>query len=59
MHPEQSCVTGFYQRNARRGVGSRAGLFTAIREQLGLKLDAAHIPTDVFVIDAATRPTQN
>ncbi|MFZ0339561.1 MAG: TIGR03435 family protein [Terracidiphilus sp.] len=35
------------------------GLFTAVREQLGLKLEAARIPADVFVIDAATRPTQN
>ncbi len=35
------------------------GLFTAVREQLGLKLEAARIPTDVLVIDAATQPTQN
>lgn len=35
------------------------GLFTAVREQLGLKLEAARIPADVFVIDSATRPTQN
>jgi uncharacterized protein (TIGR03435 family) len=35
------------------------GLFTAVQEQLGLKLEAARAPTDVFVIDAATRPTQN
>jgi uncharacterized protein (TIGR03435 family) len=35
------------------------GLFTAVQEQLGLKLEAARIPADVFVIDAATRPTQN
>ena len=35
------------------------GLFTAVQEQLGLKLEATHAPTDVFVIDAATRPTQN
>ncbi len=34
-------------------------LFTAVQEQLGLKLEATHAPTDVFVIDAATRPTQN
>jgi uncharacterized protein (TIGR03435 family) len=34
-------------------------LFTAVREQLGLNLEAARIPADVFVIDAATRPTQN
>jgi uncharacterized protein (TIGR03435 family) len=35
------------------------GLFTAVQEQLGLKLEATHAPTDVFVIDVATRPTQN
>lgn len=34
-------------------------LFTAVQEQLGLKLEAARTPTDVFVIDAATRPTRN
>ncbi len=35
------------------------GLFTAVQEQLGLKLAAMRAPTDVFVIDAVTRPTQN
>ncbi|MGD0798053.1 MAG: TIGR03435 family protein [Acidobacteriaceae bacterium] len=35
------------------------GLFTAVQEQLGLKLEAVHAATDVFVIDAATRPTQD
>jgi uncharacterized protein (TIGR03435 family) len=35
------------------------GLFTAVQEQLGLKLAAMHLPTDVLVIEAATRPTQN
>jgi uncharacterized protein (TIGR03435 family) len=34
-------------------------LFTAVQEQLGLKLVATRAPTDVFVIDAATRPTAN
>jgi uncharacterized protein (TIGR03435 family) len=34
-------------------------LFTAVQEQLGLKLVATHAPTDVFVIDAVTRPTPN
>jgi len=35
------------------------GLFTAVQEQLGLKLEAKRAPTDVLVIDAATRPTQD
>lgn len=35
------------------------GLFTAVQEQLGLKLEATRAPTDVFVIDSASRPTQN
>lgn len=34
-------------------------LFTAIREQLGLKLDAARGPVDVLVIDSAERPTDD
>jgi len=34
-------------------------LFVAVQEQLGLKLEATRAPTDVFVIDAATRPTED
>jgi uncharacterized protein (TIGR03435 family) len=35
------------------------GLFTAVQEQLGLKLEATRAPTDVFVIDHAERPSEN
>ena len=34
-------------------------LFTAVREQLGLALQAARAPVDVIVIDGAQRPTEN
>jgi uncharacterized protein (TIGR03435 family) len=35
------------------------GLFTAIEEQLGLRLEARKIPTEVLVIDHVERPTEN
>jgi uncharacterized protein (TIGR03435 family) len=35
------------------------GLFTAIVEQLGLRLESAKIPTEVLVIDRVEKPTEN
>ena len=35
------------------------GMFTAIQEQLGLKLDAVKAPADAFVIDHIERPSPN
>jgi uncharacterized protein (TIGR03435 family) len=35
------------------------GMFTAIQEQLGLKLEAVRAPADVFVIDHIERPSPN
>jgi len=35
------------------------GIFVAIEEQLGLKLEAAKVPVDVLVIDHVERPSEN
>jgi uncharacterized protein (TIGR03435 family) len=34
-------------------------LYTAMQEQLGLKLEAAREPADVLVIDHVERPSEN
>jgi len=34
-------------------------IFTAVQEQLGLKLESARAPVDVLVIDSAQRPSEN
>jgi uncharacterized protein (TIGR03435 family) len=34
-------------------------LFTAVQEQLGLKLESTHAPADVLIVEAATQPTEN
>jgi uncharacterized protein (TIGR03435 family) len=41
------------------GDASLPSLFTAVEEQLGLRLEAATTTIDVFVVDAAHRPTPN
>lgn len=41
------------------GVGDDPPVFTAIQEQLGLRLVSLRAPVDVIVVDAVERPTPN
>jgi len=43
----------------RQGDPDFPTLFTAVREQLGLKLEATTTPAEVLVIDSAERPMPN
>jgi len=38
---------------------SRPSVFTAVREQLGLRLESGKLPVKTFVIDAVQRPAEN
>jgi uncharacterized protein (TIGR03435 family) len=62
--PDDSQFTAFLLPGSRvprpvEDSSAPPGIYTAIREQLGLKLEPAKTPTDVIVIDQVNRPSEN
>ncbi len=62
---DKTGLTGFYDVQLRysgrdRAAGADAvSIFTAVQEQLGLRLENSTAPLDVVVVDSISRPTPN
>jgi uncharacterized protein (TIGR03435 family) len=65
---DQTGLTGYFDFKlqfapetaaADQPASSDPSIFTAIQEQLGLKLEAAKLPVELFVIDAVQKPSAN
>lgn len=50
---------GFVPEAAPADAAEAVSIFTAVQEQLGLKLDAGKGPGDFLVIDSVARPSEN
>lgn len=57
--PDETLFNGLFAGVAIPDDAAKPGLFTAIQQQLGLKLEAAKGPLEAIVIDHAERPSEN
>jgi uncharacterized protein (TIGR03435 family) len=57
--PQGAAPPGGPAEGSRPAEDNAASLFTAVQEQLGLKLDSQRGPVEFLVIDSAERPTED
>jgi uncharacterized protein (TIGR03435 family) len=57
--PDETQFDGAFGRLANTYDSAKPGLFAAIQEQLGLRLEATKGPVEAFVIDHVERPSEN
>ncbi len=57
--PDETQFGGIFRNPVNPDDGAKPGLFAAIQQQLGLRLDSAKGPVEAMVIDRAERPTEN
>jgi uncharacterized protein (TIGR03435 family) len=51
--------TEFARKNGEPAPDSGPSIFTAVQEQLGLKLESSKAPVDLIVVDHVEKPTEN
>jgi uncharacterized protein (TIGR03435 family) len=56
---DKTGLTGHYDFELTWSETSGSSLFVALQEQVGLRLEAQKVPTEVLVIDHAEKPTAN
>jgi uncharacterized protein (TIGR03435 family) len=56
---DQTGLTGGFDYDLEFDEPAGTSIFTALQQQLGLRLEARRAPVDVLVIDSAAQPAAN
>ena len=56
---DKTSLAGIYDFNLTWDDSNGPSLVTALQEQLGLRLDSQDVPSEVLIIDQASKPSPN